>query len=96
MNLNRFDRFSPSDYAHAASAAASTSGAVYDSHQSSSGMCTDKDGQLVGQGLHWRAGEPHAEINVCARPAAAHGGATAYVTLEPCCHYGKTGRVRML
>ncbi len=51
-----------------------------------------KDGQLIGQGYHHRYGGPHAEIDALEslsnRDDAA--GATAYVTLEPCCHHGKT------
>src|SRR5574343_1054941 len=52
-----------------------------------------KDGQLIGEGWHERAGEGHAEV-MALRDAAARGhatqGATAYVTLEPCAHQGKT------
>lgn len=52
-----------------------------------------KQGQIIGQGWHHRAGEPHAEIEAI-RDAEAKGcnprGATLYVTLEPCCTYGKT------
>ena len=50
-----------------------------------------RDGEIVGEGWHERAGGPHAEI---AALQAAHGnakGATAYVTLEPCAHTGRTG-----
>nr|WP_312987652.1 bifunctional diaminohydroxyphosphoribosylaminopyrimidine deaminase/5-amino-6-(5-phosphoribosylamino)uracil reductase RibD [Comamonas koreensis] len=52
------------------------------------------DGQVIGQGHTQRAGGPHAEI-MALRDAAARGhstaGATAYVTLEPCAHQGRTG-----
>lgn len=47
-------------------------------------------GQVVGEGYHRRAGEGHAEVNALAQAGAAAQGATAYVTLEPCSHFGKT------
>lgn len=53
-----------------------------------------KANEIVGLGFHRKAGEPHAEINAL-RDAQQRGidveGATAYVTLEPCSHHGKTG-----
>jgi len=49
-----------------------------------------RDGRVVGEGWHERAGEPHAEIHALARAGTAAAGATAYVTLEPCCHQGRT------
>jgi len=52
-----------------------------------------KDGSQIGAGFHKKYGGPHAEVEAL-RDAAAKGanaeGATAYVTLEPCCHFGKT------
>ncbi|MBP7991954.1 MAG: bifunctional diaminohydroxyphosphoribosylaminopyrimidine deaminase/5-amino-6-(5-phosphoribosylamino)uracil reductase RibD [Rhodocyclaceae bacterium] len=52
-----------------------------------------KDSQLIGEGWHERAGEAHAEV-MALRDAERRGhdvkGATAYVTLEPCAHHGKT------
>jgi len=49
-----------------------------------------RDGQLVGEGWHRKAGEPHAERNALAMSGDAARGATAYVTLEPCSHHGRT------
>ena len=49
-----------------------------------------KDGVLVGQGYHQRYGEPHAEVNAVRSAQCDLTGATVYVTLEPCSHYGKT------
>ena len=48
-----------------------------------------KDGQIIGQGWHERYGQPHAERNALASCVVDPEGATMYVTLEPCCHYGK-------
>jgi len=49
-----------------------------------------KDGEIVGEGWHERAGEPHAEIIAIKQAGDNARGATAYVTLEPCCHTGRT------
>ena len=48
------------------------------------------DGEVVGEGWHVRAGEGHAEVNALAQAGESARGATAYVTLEPCSHFGKT------
>jgi diaminohydroxyphosphoribosylaminopyrimidine deaminase/5-amino-6-(5-phosphoribosylamino)uracil reductase len=47
-------------------------------------------GQVVGEGWHAVAGEAHAEINALKQAGAAARGATVYLSLEPCCHHGKT------
>jgi diaminohydroxyphosphoribosylaminopyrimidine deaminase/5-amino-6-(5-phosphoribosylamino)uracil reductase len=49
-----------------------------------------RDDRVVGEGWHERAGEPHAEIHALRAAGAAAHGATAYVTLEPCSHHGRT------
>ncbi|OWY69616.1 riboflavin biosynthesis protein RibD [cyanobacterium TDX16] len=49
-----------------------------------------KRGRIVGEGYHRVFGGPHAEVNAIASAGRAAKGATAYVTLEPCCHHGKT------
>lgn len=50
-----------------------------------------KNGRVVGRGYHKRAGLAHAEINAMREAGAKARGATLYVTLEPCDHYGRTG-----
>ena len=49
-----------------------------------------KGGRVIGEGWHAKAGEPHAEANALAAATESAEGATAYVTLEPCSHHGRT------
>jgi diaminohydroxyphosphoribosylaminopyrimidine deaminase/5-amino-6-(5-phosphoribosylamino)uracil reductase len=57
------------------------------------GCCLVKANQIIGKGWHKKFGGPHAEINAlqdCKNTGVTADGATMYVTLEPCCHQGKT------
>jgi diaminohydroxyphosphoribosylaminopyrimidine deaminase/5-amino-6-(5-phosphoribosylamino)uracil reductase len=55
------------------------------------GAVVVKEGKIIGRGYHLKAGTPHAEIHALKEAGAAAGGAELYVTLEPCCHHGRTG-----
>lgn len=54
------------------------------------GAVVVKNGRVIGEGYHRKYGELHAERNALAACTEDPAGATLYVTLEPCCHYGKT------
>jgi diaminohydroxyphosphoribosylaminopyrimidine deaminase / 5-amino-6-(5-phosphoribosylamino)uracil reductase len=54
------------------------------------GAVVVNDGKLVGQGMTAACGGPHAERRALAQARSAARGATMYVTLEPCCHFGRT------
>jgi diaminohydroxyphosphoribosylaminopyrimidine deaminase / 5-amino-6-(5-phosphoribosylamino)uracil reductase len=54
------------------------------------GAVLARDEEIVGEGWHERAGEPHAEPIAIRASGERARGATAYVTLEPCCHHGRT------
>lgn len=54
------------------------------------GAVVVRDGEIVGEGRHVAAGQPHAEALALARAGARARGATLHVTLEPCCHVGRT------
>lgn len=55
------------------------------------GAVVVKGGKVLASGFHQRAGQPHAEIVALAKLGMRAPGATLYVTLEPCCHHGRTG-----
>lgn len=54
------------------------------------GCVIAREDQVIGEGWHMRYGGPHAEIEALQAAGPAAAGATLYVTLEPCCHHGKT------
>ncbi|WP_329276654.1 bifunctional diaminohydroxyphosphoribosylaminopyrimidine deaminase/5-amino-6-(5-phosphoribosylamino)uracil reductase RibD [Streptomyces sp. NBC_00691] len=54
-------------------------------------VITDASGHVVGEGFHQRAGGPHAEVHALREAGVLARGGTAYVTLEPCNHTGRTG-----
>ena len=53
-------------------------------------LVLDRYGALVGEGFHRQAGTPHAEVHALRQAGARAQGGTAIVTLEPCCHHGRT------
>lgn len=83
--------FTATDSAHMARALELAERGCYGAHPNPMVGCVIvHDGAVAGEGWHRRAGEPHAEINALDDAGEAAQGATAYVTLEPCSHHGKT------
>jgi len=79
------------DVEHMAEALRLAENGLYTTHPNPRVGCVIvKDGTVVGRGFHRRAGEPHAEPMALAAAGEAARGATVYVTLEPCCHEGRT------
>jgi diaminohydroxyphosphoribosylaminopyrimidine deaminase / 5-amino-6-(5-phosphoribosylamino)uracil reductase len=83
--------FSAIDHAHMAHALRLAERGLYTTQPNPRVGCVIAHGdEVVGEGWHQRAGEPHAEV-FALREAGEHAhGATAYVTLEPCAHHGRT------
>jgi diaminohydroxyphosphoribosylaminopyrimidine deaminase / 5-amino-6-(5-phosphoribosylamino)uracil reductase len=79
------------DHRHMARAIQLARKGLYTAHPNPRVGCVlVRQGEVVGEGYHRRAGEPHAERNALAQAGERARGATAYVTLEPCCHHGRT------
>ncbi len=83
--------FSAADYSFMARALKLARRGWYSTHPNPRVGCVIvRDGEILGEGYHRKAGEPHAERMALADACTSVQGATAYVTLEPCCHHGKT------
>ena len=83
--------FSPDDYLFMARALQLAEQGLYSTQPNPRVGCVIvKDGKIIGKGAHLKAGEPHAEVFALRQAGAQARGATAYVTLEPCSHTGRT------
>jgi diaminohydroxyphosphoribosylaminopyrimidine deaminase/5-amino-6-(5-phosphoribosylamino)uracil reductase len=83
--------FSAADSAHMARALQLAAKGRFGAHPNPMVGCVIvRDGEVVGAGWHRKAGEPHAEIHALQQAGERARGATAYVSLEPCSHHGKT------
>ena len=84
--------FSEADHAFMARAVALTErGRDTSTPNPNVGCVIVKDGRVIGEGWHERAGGPHAEVRALDACIQSPEGATVYVTLEPCSHFGRTG-----
>ncbi len=82
---------SSADYRHMARALTLARRGLYSTDPNPRVGCVlVREGEIVGEGWHERAGEAHAEIYALRQAGERARGATAYVTLEPCCHHGRT------
>jgi len=83
--------FSPADHGYMARALRLAQRGLYTTTPNPRVGCVlVKDSAIVGEGWHQQAGGPHAEVHALNAAGAAARGATAYVTLEPCSHHGRT------
>ncbi len=84
--------FSPDDHHYMAQALRLAEQGLYTTSPNPRvGCIIVREGKVIGQGWHERAGQPHAEINALNMAGEKARGATVYVTLEPCNHQGQTG-----
>ena len=84
-------RFTSIDHLHMAHALRLAERGLYTTQPNPRVGCVIAQGErVVGTGWHRRAGEPHAEVHALREAGEAARGATAYVTLEPCAHFGRT------
>ena len=83
--------FSVADYTHMAQALRLAERGLYTTDPNPRVGCVIvRDDEVVGEGWHERAGEPHAEVHALRQAGDRARAATAYVTLEPCSHHGRT------
>jgi len=89
--MSHATRFSAADHAHMARALQLAARGLYTTHPNPRVGCVIvRDGRVVGEGWHERAGTPHAEVHALKAAGDAARGGTVYVTLEPCSHHGRT------
>ncbi|MFT5294130.1 MAG: diaminohydroxyphosphoribosylaminopyrimidine deaminase [Colwellia sp.] len=93
--INRMNTFSPDDYRFMQRAITLAKQGHFTTSPNPRVGCVlvsyaKGQGEIIGEGFHQKAGEGHAEVNALKMAGDSAQGATAYVTLEPCSHYGRT------